>query len=69
MGLDKVFVINLVRRKERLNRMLYCLNELGLNATVIEATDGRLVTGLRNKLNIDIGFFFKCTEQTQFIKE
>lgn len=43
MGLDKVFVINLVRRTERRNRMLYCLNELGLNATFVEATDGRLV--------------------------
>jgi len=43
MGLDKVFVINLARRTERRNRMLYCLNELGLNATFVEATDGRLV--------------------------
>lgn len=43
MGLDKVFVINLARRIERRSRMLYCLNELGLNATFIEATDGRLV--------------------------
>lgn len=41
MGLDKVFVINLARRTERRSRMLYCLNELGLNATFIEATDGR----------------------------
>lgn len=41
MGLDKVFVINLARRTERHSRMLYCLNELGLNATFIEATDGR----------------------------
>lgn len=44
MGLDKVFVINLARRTERRNRMLYCLNELGLNATFIEATDGRALT-------------------------
>lgn len=43
MGLDKVFVINLARRTERRSRMFYCLNELGLNATFIEATDGRLV--------------------------
>jgi len=43
MGLDNVFVINLARRTERRNRMHYCLNELGLNATFIEATDGRLV--------------------------
>lgn len=43
MGLDNVFVINLARRTERRSRMLYCLNELGLNATFIEATDGRFV--------------------------
>lgn len=43
MGLDKVFVINLARRVERRNRMFYCLNELRLNATFVEATDGRLV--------------------------
>lgn len=43
MGLDKVFVINLARRTERQSRMFYCLNELGLNASFIEATDGRLV--------------------------
>lgn len=43
MGLDKVYVINLARRTERRSRMLYCLNELGLNATFMEATDGRLV--------------------------
>lgn len=43
MGLDNVFVINLARRTERRNRMHYCLNELGLKATFIEATDGRLV--------------------------
>ncbi|XP_027843955.2 glycosyltransferase 25 family member [Aphis gossypii] len=44
MGLDNVFVINLARRTERRNRMHYCLNELGLNATFIEATDGRALT-------------------------
>lgn len=52
MGLDKVFVINLARRKERRNRMLYCLNELGLDATFFEAVDGRLVINFKNKLNI-----------------
>lgn len=46
MGLDKIFVINLARRIERRRRMFYCLNELGLNATFIEATDGRLVIKL-----------------------
>lgn len=48
MGLDKVFVINLARRTERRSRMNYCLNELGLNATFIEATDGRLVNLFQN---------------------
>lgn len=51
MGLDNVFVINLARRTERRNRMHYCLNELGLNATFIEATDGRLVIYFQNILN------------------
>lgn len=51
MGLDNIFVINLARRTERRNRMHYCLNELGLNATFIEATDGRLVIYFQNILN------------------
>lgn len=52
MGLDKVFVINLARRTERRSRMHYCLNELGLNATFVEATDGRLVILFKNKVYI-----------------
>lgn len=51
MGLDNVFVINLARRRERQKRMHYCLNELGLNATFIEATDGRLVIEFQSTLN------------------
>lgn len=40
-GLDEIFVINLKRRSERKIRMLYCLNELGIDATFIEAIDGK----------------------------
>lgn len=57
MGLDNIFVINLARRKERRDRMHYCLNELGLSATFIEATDGRLVIELKIKLNNSIGIY------------
>ncbi|XP_050432465.1 glycosyltransferase 25 family member [Adelges cooleyi] len=44
IGLDKIYVINLARRTERRKRMRYCLNELGLNATFVEATDGKALS-------------------------
>ncbi|XP_050542373.1 glycosyltransferase 25 family member [Daktulosphaira vitifoliae] len=43
MGLDKIYIINLARRTERYKRMLYCMTELGLSATFIEATDGKAI--------------------------
>lgn len=39
-GFDEIFIINLKRRTERKIRMIYCLNELGINATFFEAVDG-----------------------------
>lgn len=40
-GFDKIFMINLVRRPERRDRMLACFDELGMKATVFNAIDGR----------------------------
>lgn len=38
---DKIYMINLLRRPERRKRMLSCFEELGLNATVFNAVDGK----------------------------
>lgn len=68
MGLDKVFVINLARRTERRNRMLYCLNELGLNATFVEATDGRLVIKIINMYRTRIGNLKRILQMIYYVK-
>ena len=39
----QVFMIGLVRRPDRRNRMLACLNELAFNYTIFDAVDGRWV--------------------------
>lgn len=41
---DKVYLINLRRRPDRRRRMEWCLNVLGINATLVEAVDGKLLT-------------------------
>lgn len=40
-GFDEIFIINLNRRTERRERMKYCLNELGIQATFVDAVDGK----------------------------
>ncbi|XP_054290734.1 glycosyltransferase 25 family member-like [Macrosteles quadrilineatus] len=44
LGLDEVFMINLVRRPERRHRMEHCFAELGLRVTVVDAVDGKELT-------------------------
>ncbi|XP_071446637.1 glycosyltransferase 25 family member [Hetaerina americana] len=41
MGVDEVYMINLLRRPERRERMNNCFEELGLMATPLDAVDGR----------------------------
>jgi len=41
MGFDKIFMINLKRRPDRLRRMLQCFEELGLEVETVEAIDGQ----------------------------
>ncbi len=40
----QVYMIGLVRRPERRNRMIACLEELDFNYTLFDAVDGRLVS-------------------------
>ena len=39
--LPKVYMIGLVRRPDRRNRMIACLEELNFNYTLFDAVDGR----------------------------
>lgn len=41
LGVDQVFMINLLRRPERRKRMQRCFRELGVNASVVDAVDGK----------------------------
>ncbi|KAL0101480.1 hypothetical protein PUN28_018958 [Cardiocondyla obscurior] len=41
LGLDNIYLINLKRRPERRNRMLSLFQELGIQAEIIDAVDGR----------------------------
>lgn len=41
LGFDKIYMINLVRRPDRRERMLQCFHELGLDVNVVDAVDGR----------------------------
>ncbi|XP_046603252.1 glycosyltransferase 25 family member [Neodiprion virginianus] len=41
LGMDKIYMINLLRRPERRERMRHCFKELGILAETIDAVDGR----------------------------
>lgn len=41
LGLDHIYMINLVRRPERRKRMDRLFDELGIKAEIIDAVDGR----------------------------
>ncbi|GLG96306.1 Glycosyltransferase 25 family member [Gryllus bimaculatus] len=41
LGFDRIYMINLLRRPERRERMQHCFDELGLQVTVLNAVDGR----------------------------
>ncbi|XP_029173032.1 glycosyltransferase 25 family member isoform X2 [Nylanderia fulva] len=41
LGLDHIYMINLIRRPERRTRMLRLFDELGIKAEIINAVDGR----------------------------
>jgi len=41
LGLDHIYMINLVRRPERRRRMHRLFDELGIRAEIIDAVDGR----------------------------
>lgn len=38
---DEIYMINLLRRPERRERMLHCFDELGLDVTILDAVDGK----------------------------
>lgn len=41
LGMDNVYMINLLRRPERRKRMNHCFNELGILAETLDAVDGK----------------------------
>ncbi|XP_036150138.1 glycosyltransferase 25 family member-like [Monomorium pharaonis] len=41
LGLDRIYMINLLRRPERRRRMQRLFKELGIEAEIIDAVDGR----------------------------
>lgn len=41
LGFDNVYLINLARRPDRLKKMQYCFDELGIEAELVEAVDGK----------------------------
>ncbi|KAM9719037.1 procollagen galactosyltransferase 2-like [Menidia menidia] len=47
MGFDEIFLVNLKRRSDRRERMLSSLAVLGINATLVEAVDGKALTSSR----------------------
>lgn len=41
LGFDNVYLVNLARRPDRLKKMQYCFDELGIDAELFEAVDGK----------------------------
>ncbi|KAM9307046.1 procollagen galactosyltransferase 2 [Pholidichthys leucotaenia] len=60
MGFDEIFLINLRRRPDRLQRMLLSLNELEIDVKVVDAVDGNALNSSDIKLlGVDLlpGFY------------
>lgn len=56
IGVSNVYLINLLRRPERRQRMMANFDELGINAEIIDAVDGRFAT--LNKKTFFVNFFY-----------
>lgn len=55
MGFDEIFLINLQRRTDRRDRMLYSLNELEIDVKVVHAVDGNALNSSDIKiLGVDL---------------
>ncbi|ESO04768.1 hypothetical protein HELRODRAFT_111764 [Helobdella robusta] len=55
LGFDEIFMINLVRRPERRDKMIRCFKELGINATIFDAVDGKqLNDSFLNSWNVKV---------------
>ncbi|XP_041666789.1 procollagen galactosyltransferase 2 [Cheilinus undulatus] len=55
MGFDEIFLINLRRRQDRRDRMLYSLNELEIDVKVVDAVDGNALNSSDIKiLGVDL---------------
>ncbi|ETE67874.1 Procollagen galactosyltransferase 2, partial [Ophiophagus hannah] len=55
MGFDEIFMINLKRRKDRRDRMLWTLYEQEIEVKLVEAVDGKMLnTSQLKALNIDM---------------
>lgn len=65
LGMDQIYMINLLRRPERRRRMHRCFDELGLEAETIDAVDGKYVNStispivfrLFNEINLIFIFY------------
>ncbi|XP_026474672.1 glycosyltransferase 25 family member [Ctenocephalides felis] len=55
MGFDEIYMINLLRRPERRERMRLCFQELGINAKTVNAVDGR---SLNDSCLVELGISF-----------
>ncbi|XP_075229791.1 glycosyltransferase 25 family member [Lycorma delicatula] len=55
LGVDRVYMINLLRRPERRQRMVDCFHVLGVDAKIVDAIDGQLLADDDlKKLNIHL---------------
>lgn len=41
LGFEEIYMINLLRRPERRNRMMNCFDELGMDVIILDAVDGK----------------------------
>ncbi|XP_029512995.2 procollagen galactosyltransferase 2-like [Oncorhynchus nerka] len=67
MGFDEVYLINLRRRQDRRDRMLYSLNELEIDVKVVDAIDGGALNSSDIKiLGVDIlpGYYDPFSRRT-----